>query len=182
MSETRISVRANPEEKEYWESAAAAQDTNFADFVRDALNLRAGLTVAFMQKIKELSKKYHLSEAALVEYMGLAGIRDMRELAFDEDGPILGRRLMAMVERRQQKLRKLSAEYNKPIGDIVEGLVKFSESGPRIKDETFQRRFKGLLDTAIRNAGRIAYRSNEPEAPAPENTWTESVTDEDHEE
>lgn len=80
-----------------------------------------------------------------------------------------------------QKLRIMAARVGVNVGDIIEGLVKFSESGRFIKDETFQRRFKGLLDTAIWNAGRSAYRSNESGAPAPEDTWTESVTD-DHEE
>lgn len=52
-----------------------------------------------------------------------------------------------------KSLKLLSALYGKPLGDIIEGLIDFSESAHIIKDEDFQRRFKALFDQVMVNAG-----------------------------
>ena len=52
-----------------------------------------------------------------------------------------------------KKLKYLSFETAKPIGDIIEALVEFSESGKYIDDEKQKERFNNLLELAFLNAG-----------------------------
>lgn len=52
-----------------------------------------------------------------------------------------------------KKLKFLSVEYDRPLGEILEGLVKFSESGEYITDDRFKKLFHGLLETSIMNTG-----------------------------
>ena len=44
-----------------------------------------------------------------------------------------------------KKIKYLSIDYEKPIGDILEALVKFSESGGYYNDEKFKEQFNALF-------------------------------------
>jgi len=44
-----------------------------------------------------------------------------------------------------KKLKHMSVDHEMPIGDIIESLVKFYQSGKLIEDKEFQKRFNGLL-------------------------------------
>ncbi len=61
----------------------------------------------------------------------------------------------------QERLRHLSVHYHRPVGDIIAGLLNFSGAWRRIDDPEFQRRFKGLFETSLTNAGPIATREGE---------------------
>ncbi len=51
------------------------------------------------------------------------------------------------------RLRALAQKYERPIGDILEGVLDFLESPKYVTDEQFKTRFAGLLDMSIVNAG-----------------------------
>jgi hypothetical protein len=57
-----------------------------------------------------------------------------------------------------RELKFLGVEYDQPVGNVIEALVKFSKKGDLINDETFQRRFDNLLKMAFANAGRRGAR------------------------
>lgn len=128
MAETRISVRATPEEKEYWEKAAEAQGLNFADFVREALNLKAGFDPKFVKSMKRLSSDLGISESIVIQNSMIARMaRDdaraevwgqeaedaLPEFTFTRHGPITGDALYKSLkenhvrEFEQEKLRIL---------------------------------------------------------------------------
>jgi hypothetical protein len=51
------------------------------------------------------------------------------------------------------RLRVLAQQYERPIGDILEGVLDFLESPKYVNDEQFKTRFAGLLDMSIMNSG-----------------------------
>lgn len=50
-------------------------------------------------------------------------------------------------------MKSLAIKYQKPIGEIVEGLVKFTDSARFITDDVYVTRFNALLETCLYNAG-----------------------------
>ena len=44
-----------------------------------------------------------------------------------------------------KKLKYMSVDYEKPIGDIIEDLVEFSEAGGYYHDEKFKEQFNALF-------------------------------------
>ena len=52
-----------------------------------------------------------------------------------------------------RKLKYLSFKYDKPLGDVLEALADFADSGQYIKDAKFQERFNDLLELAFLNVG-----------------------------
>ena len=52
-----------------------------------------------------------------------------------------------------KKLKFLSFEYDKPIGDILEGLLNFIENPEYRKDPEFKKKFYDFLELELINAG-----------------------------
>ena len=69
MVDIRVSVPVDKEKKDFWQEAARAQGLSFSDFVREALDLKAGFSVFFAEKIKAVAKKSRISESLVVENM-----------------------------------------------------------------------------------------------------------------
>jgi hypothetical protein len=61
--------------------------------------------------------------------------------------------------RAQEKLKDLSKKWGKPVGDIIEGLIRFGERAEKpeklmyIKDPNVCERITGLYETDMANAG-----------------------------
>jgi len=62
-----------------------------------------------------------------------------------------------------QRLKTLAANWDMAVGDAIEGLLDFAESGKYINDADFNKRFDGLLETAMLNAGIEAFWEGAPE-------------------
>ena len=73
---------------------------------------------------------------------------------------------LRMRPTASRRLRMLAAEWDMPIGDVVEGLMDFAESYRHIKDAPYQKRFLGALDLAMLNAGLEAMWDGEVEKAA----------------
>ena len=54
----------------------------------------------------------------------------------------------------QRDLRALAAQWGKPLGDTVEGLLKFIKYGQAYGDPEFVAKFNMLLEAAMVNTGR----------------------------
>jgi hypothetical protein len=63
---------------------------------------------------------------------------------------------IALEPKVMRTLRILAVEHGKPIGDIIQGLVDFTESARFVSDEMFVKRFNALLETCLANAGSEA--------------------------
>lgn len=60
-----------------------------------------------------------------------------------------------------KELRLLGAEWNKPIGDVIEGILKFKKSLDRYKGNPTKETIDALFLTAMTNAGSVGYRAGE---------------------
>lgn len=60
--------------------------------------------------------------------------------------------LIALEPPVMKKLQALSSKYGKPVGDIIEGLVKFAGSQVHT-DEEYVRRFSDRLEQCLVSAG-----------------------------
>lgn len=60
---------------------------------------------------------------------------------------------LAVEPEVMRALKDLAIRFEKPVGDILEGLVDFTESARFITDEVYVTRFNALLETCLYNAG-----------------------------
>lgn len=68
----------------------------------------------------------------------------------------------------KKRLKFLAVQQDKPIGDVIEGLLDFAEADQFITDETFRKRFRSLFDTVMINAGESGMFEPTPEKVAKE--------------
>ena len=67
MSDAKLQVRVDEREKILWERAAKERGMVFSEFVREAVNLMAGLDRSFMQKVIEISETSGIAKSFVIE-------------------------------------------------------------------------------------------------------------------
>ena len=103
MKETIISIRVSPEEQEEWKKKAEEQGLSFTDFVKEAVEIRAGFTKYFSDRLKNFSKLMNVSESIVLQNLVISWMarniaetevfpeKDMLwEFMFSSDGVITG--------------------------------------------------------------------------------------------
>ncbi len=67
---------------------------------------------------------------------------------------------LALTPKVHKKLRLLAVEHDLYPGDIIEGLLKFSESYKLVDDPGYQELFLAWLKTSLLNTGGIEAKMN----------------------
>lgn len=61
---------------------------------------------------------------------------------------------IAIDPKAMDEMKALAVQHGKPVGEVIEGLVDFAASARFVSDETYIKRFNGMLETCLVNAGQ----------------------------
>lgn len=136
MAETRISILVKEEDKNRWKQAAEDSGVTFTEFVKESVELRAGLDDESFDKIKALAKALRTDPALVMQNLAIGWMArrdaykevwgvprdELMEFIATEDGPIVGQELYDLIKAdelqtqkplREQGLKQLEAKEGK---------------------------------------------------------------------